>query len=169
MGVSVSEVVGVGVSVGVGVGVGLCLGAGLGVGAGSGVSCLRNWFGCLMPAQLLCEPRGVLVLSPRSHTNTHISHILSLPLFLSRARARVRSLSRACTLTLFQEQRENAADDDAEDRQSEEDDVAFPMARGVVIGGDGSVGMGRPAGNLRTYTRTRIHSHTRTHAHMCWC
>jgi len=30
-------------------------------------------------------------------------------------------------------------------RQSEEDGVAFPMARGILIGGDGSEGIGRPA------------------------
>jgi len=44
-----------------------------------------------------------------------------------------------------EEQRENAAENDEEDRQSEEEDVAFPMARGIVIGGDGSMGIGRPA------------------------
>lgn len=43
------------------------------------------------------------------------------------------------------DQRDNAAENDAEDRQSEEEEVAFPMARGILIGGDGSVGVGRPA------------------------
>jgi len=38
-----------------------------------------------------------------------------------------------------------AADDDTGDRQSEEEEVAFPMARGILIGGDGSVGIGRAA------------------------
>ena len=37
-----------------------------------------------------------------------------------------------------------AAEDDP--RVSEEEGVAFPLARGVLIGGDGSIGIGRPAG-----------------------
>ena len=43
-----------------------------------------------------------------------------------------------------EEQKELADATQTDDRLSEEEDVAFPMARGVLIGGDGSVGIGRP-------------------------
>ena len=45
-----------------------------------------------------------------------------------------------------------AAEDDP--RVSEEEGVAFPMARGVLIGGDGSIGIGRPAGKSSVAVHT---------------